>query len=119
MTASAVPSKRFLQSRTVLLPALVVSIVLVLLMLVWSIMLGAADISQETVLSAIFEFDNTSFDHLVIEDIFDLETQFITYLFIGTPICIPIGRGKAKGKSPSSKNGKLLKLVSSLHHDSS
>ena len=69
MTASAVPSKRFLQSRTVLLPSLVVSIVLVLLMLVWSIMLGAADISPETVLSAIFEFDETSFDHLVIQTV--------------------------------------------------
>lgn len=69
MTASAVPSKRFLQSRTVLLPGLVVCLILGVVMLIGSIMLGAAEIDPQTVLSAIFEFDETSFDHLVIQTV--------------------------------------------------
>ena len=69
MTASAVPSKRFLQSRTILLPGLIITVGMVMLLLIGSIMLGAADISPATVISAIFEFDETSFDHLVIQTV--------------------------------------------------
>lgn len=69
MMATFTSSSRFLQRRTFLLPSLVVSILFVLCLLMGSIMLGAADISPETVLSSIFEFDETSFDHLVIQTV--------------------------------------------------
>ena len=70
MTAqSNISGTRFLQSRTILLPGLIIGIAFVALMLVGSIMVGAAEISPSTVLEAIFEFDETSFDHLVIQTV--------------------------------------------------
>lgn len=73
MTASTATkrgtSHRILQSHLILLPAFMLGVGFVVMMLVFSIMLGAADISPQTVLNAIFEFDETSFDHLVIQTV--------------------------------------------------
>lgn len=42
---------------------------LLLLCIVWSIMLGAADISPQTVVDALFSFDDTEFSHLIIQTV--------------------------------------------------
>ncbi len=69
--AQNLPNKSILSlsKRYALFVGLPISCVLVLLLLVWSIMLGAADISTSTVIDALFAFDATSFDHLVIQTV--------------------------------------------------
>jgi iron complex transport system permease protein len=62
------PSHRLLGSRALLLPGLAVGGVLLLGCIVWSITLGAADISAQTVYDAIFAFDG-SFEHLIIQTV--------------------------------------------------
>ena len=59
---------RVLGSRALLLPVLLLGIVLLLLCLLWSITLGAADIAPRTVYDAIFSSDG-SFQHLIIQTI--------------------------------------------------
>lgn len=60
---------RILGSRALLLPGLLLCLVLLVLCLLWSITLGAADISPETVYTALFNFDSTSFQHLIIQTV--------------------------------------------------
>ncbi|MFP4322946.1 MAG: FecCD family ABC transporter permease [Anaerolineales bacterium] len=68
MIRSAVPFQSI--SKRVLLPlGLLIGTALIVALLVWSIMLGAADIEAETVLAAIVAYDNTEFDHLVIRTV--------------------------------------------------
>jgi iron complex transport system permease protein len=54
-------------SRHWLLPFLLLSIVLVVGCIVWSITLGAADISPQVVYDAIFHTDESNFQHLIIQ----------------------------------------------------
>ncbi|MBI1259731.1 MAG: iron chelate uptake ABC transporter family permease subunit [Chloroflexi bacterium] len=61
-------SHRILGSRTLLLPGLLVCLVLLIICLLWSITLGAADIAPSTVFAAIFAPDG-SFQHLIIETV--------------------------------------------------
>ncbi len=73
MTAQAKPisknTTRILGSRALLLPGLVIGIILLILCLLWSITLGAADINTQTVYDALFAFDETSFQHLIIQTV--------------------------------------------------
>lgn len=59
---------RVLGSRALLLPGLLLGIILLILCLLWSITLGAADIAPRTVYDAIFASDG-SFQHLIIQTI--------------------------------------------------
>lgn len=66
-TPSAASNRaRILGSRTLLLPGLLIFVALMLLCLTWSITLGAADISPDTVFAALFHPDG-SFNHLLIQ----------------------------------------------------
>jgi iron complex transport system permease protein len=60
---------RLLGSRALLLPGLFIGLLVIALMLVGSIMLGAAEISPDVVIDSLTEFDETSFDHLVIRTV--------------------------------------------------
>ena len=72
MTTQAKPisrnNTRILGSRALLLPGLFLCIVLLILSLLWSVTLGAADIAPRTVYDAIFANDG-SFQHLIIQTI--------------------------------------------------
>jgi iron complex transport system permease protein len=59
---------RILGSRALLLPGLLLCCVLLVLCLVWSITLGAADIAPRTVFDALFTPDG-SFQHLIIQTV--------------------------------------------------
>lgn len=61
-------ASRLLGSRALLLPGLVLCMVMLLVLLMWSITLGAADISAQTVYEALFAFDD-SFNHLIIQTV--------------------------------------------------
>lgn len=73
MTAQAQPvsknTTRILGSRALLLPGLMVGVVLLILCLLWSITLGAANIDTATVYNALFAFDDTNFQHLIIQTV--------------------------------------------------
>lgn len=73
MTAQAKPvsrnTTRLLSSRALLLPGLLIFVLLLLFCLLWSITLGAADITPQVVYEALFNFDETQFDHLIIQTV--------------------------------------------------
>lgn len=60
---------RIIGSRALLLPGLLLSLGLLVLALLWSITLGAADITPEVVYDALFNFDEEIFDHLIIQTV--------------------------------------------------
>jgi len=62
-------SNRMLGSRHWLLPCLLIGVLLVALCAVWSITLGAADISPQTVADALFHADDSNFQHLIIQTV--------------------------------------------------
>lgn len=66
---AAANTTRLLSSRTLLLPGLLVACLLLLVCLLWSITLGAADITPQVVFEALFNFDETLFDHLIIQTV--------------------------------------------------
>lgn len=69
-TQQAAPNTtRLLSNRALLLPGLAVAILLLVMCLLWSITLGAADITPEIVFAALFGFDETEFDHLIIQTV--------------------------------------------------
>ncbi len=55
--------------RTWLLPGLLLGFLLLIGLLIYSLMLGAADITPATVFDALFRYDDTSFNHLVIQTV--------------------------------------------------
>lgn len=73
MTAQARPrphnTTRILSSHALLLPGLLVCVGLLIACLLWSITLGAADITPSIVYEALFNFDVTNFDHLIIQSV--------------------------------------------------
>lgn len=73
MTAQAKPlsknTARILGSRLLLLPGLLVGVGLLVVCLLWSITLGAADITPEVVYEALVHYDDTEFDHLIIQTV--------------------------------------------------
>ncbi|WP_119070989.1 FecCD family ABC transporter permease [Aggregatilinea lenta] len=60
---------RLLGSRSLLLPGLGVAALLLILCVVWSITLGAADVKPQTVYDALLRFDDTQFEHLIIRTV--------------------------------------------------
>jgi iron complex transport system permease protein len=60
---------RILGSRALLLPGLLICISLLALSVMWSITLGAAEIDAQLVYEALFEFDESSFEHLIIQTV--------------------------------------------------
>jgi iron complex transport system permease protein len=60
---------RILGSRALLLPGLLICAALLVVCLLWSITLGAADITPDVVYEALFAFDETNFDHLIIQTV--------------------------------------------------
>jgi iron complex transport system permease protein len=72
MTAQARPAyrntSRILGRRALLVPGMLVGIVLLIAALLWSITLGAAEITPQVVYEALFQFDG-SFDHLIIQTV--------------------------------------------------
>ncbi len=62
-------STRILGSRAWLLPGLFLCLLLLGVLLLWSITLGAADITPQVVYTALFHYDATQFDQLIIQTV--------------------------------------------------
>jgi iron complex transport system permease protein len=73
MTRVAQPASpnttRFLGSRTLLLPGLFLCGMLLVAALLWSITLGAAEITPQVVYDALFNFDEAELDHQIIQTV--------------------------------------------------
>ena len=68
-TQSVTPSTRILGRRSLLLPGLLLCLVLLVVCLLWSITLGAANINTQVVYQALFKYDPTNFDHVIIQTV--------------------------------------------------
>ena len=62
-------STRLLNNRMLILPGFAVASALLLICLLWSITLGAAEIDRDTVFSALLQPDETAFEHLIIQTV--------------------------------------------------
>ncbi len=62
-------STRLLGSRFLLLPGLLAVTLLLVVCLLWSITLGAAEIDSAVVFDALLNFDDTQFNHLIIQTV--------------------------------------------------
>jgi iron complex transport system permease protein len=60
---------RILGSRTLRLPGLLIGVLVLILCLMGSIMFGAADITPQVIFDALFRFDQTVFDQLIIQTV--------------------------------------------------
>lgn len=60
---------RIIRARALLLPVLLALAGLLVLALLWSITLGAAEITADVVYEALFRFDETEFNHLIIQTV--------------------------------------------------
>lgn len=60
---------RILGSRALLLPGLLVGLLLLIALLLWSITLGAAEITPQVVYTALFNYDATQYDQLIIQTV--------------------------------------------------
>lgn len=73
MTAQAKPlarnNTRILGSRALLFPGLLLCALLLVVCILWSITLGAADISPQVVYQALFNYDSANFNHLIIQTV--------------------------------------------------
>ncbi|MDX1993218.1 MAG: iron ABC transporter permease [bacterium] len=67
--SSASSQTRILGSRALLLPGLLLCVGVLVAALLWSITLGAADITPEVVYEALLNFDADNFDHLIIQTV--------------------------------------------------
>ncbi len=73
MTSQATPAfrntSRILGRRGLLLPGVLIGLLLLIASLMWSITLGAADITPQVVYEALFSFDQGEFEHLIIHTV--------------------------------------------------
>lgn len=60
---------RILGSRALLLPGLLVGLLLLIALLLWSITLGAAEITPQVVYTALFNYDPAQYDQLIIQTV--------------------------------------------------
>ncbi len=67
--SAASGSPRLLSRRALLLPGVLLCAALLIACAVWSMTLGAAEISPNTVYEALSSFDSTRFDHLIIQTV--------------------------------------------------
>ncbi|MCA0453548.1 MAG: iron ABC transporter permease [Chloroflexi bacterium] len=72
MTARTQPlnsTSRLIGRRAFLLPGLIIALILLVLCVLWSITLGAAKIDTQVVYQALFQYDPSNFDHLIIQTV--------------------------------------------------
>ncbi len=86
MESAINPPKTLRSKRLWLLPGLFIGVALILLSLVLSIMLGAAEITPATVIASLINFDETSFDHLVIRTV--RLPRVIAGTFVGASLAV-------------------------------
>ncbi|MBI1280082.1 MAG: iron chelate uptake ABC transporter family permease subunit [Anaerolineaceae bacterium] len=68
-SGSVSSSNRFLGSRSLLHPRLVICCIILFICLIWSITLGSANINTHVVYQALFNYDTNNFDHLIIQTV--------------------------------------------------
>ncbi|MBL8117803.1 MAG: iron ABC transporter permease [Anaerolineae bacterium] len=96
---------RILGSRSLLLPGLVVGVVVLVGGVLWSITLGAADITPDTVYAALFNFDSTSFQHLIIQTV--RLPRVLTGVIVGASLAVAGAIMQGLTRNPLADSGIL------------
>jgi len=98
-------TSRFLGSRALLLPGLIIGLILLILCLLWSITLGAADISPQIVYDALLNFDETSFQHLIIQTV--RLPRVLTGVVVGAALAVSGAIMQGLTRNPLADSGIL------------
>ena len=89
MTATAIsasPQKRKRSKRLFLMPGLFVGVGILLVSVVFSVMLGAAQITPAVVVESLYAYDRSEFDHLVIRTV--RLPRVIAGAFVGASLAV-------------------------------
>lgn len=98
-------SNRILGRRSLLLPMLLVCMLLVVAGLLVSIMLGAADITPEKVYQALFHFDSSNFQHLIIQTV--RLPRVLTGAIVGASLAVAGAVMQGLTRNPLADSGLL------------
>ncbi|MBZ0281131.1 MAG: iron ABC transporter permease [Anaerolineae bacterium] len=96
---------RILGSRAWLLPGLAVCIFMLILCSLWSITLGAADITPQVVYEALLRFDDSSFDHLIIQTV--RLPRVLTGIVVGAALAVAGAIMQGLTRNPLADSGLL------------
>lgn len=96
----AVPTFRYLR-----LPGLLILAALLVICLLWSITLGAADIHPQTVYDALFNFDSDVFQHLIIQTV--RFPRVLTGIIVGAALAVAGAIMQGLTRNPLADSGIL------------
>jgi iron complex transport system permease protein len=103
--AIAPVTNRILSRRTLLLPGLLTCLMLLMVWLLFSIMLGAADITPQTVYQALFHFDSENFQHLIIQTV--RLPRVLTGVIVGASLAVAGAIMQGLTRNPLADSGLL------------
>lgn len=98
-------SSRILNSRTLLLPGLLVGLVLLVVCALWSITLGAANIDSQVVYQALTHYDATIFEHLIIQTV--RLPRVVSGLLVGASLAVAGAIMQGLTRNPLADSGLL------------
>lgn len=104
-TQSITPTTRILGSRTLLLPGLLICVLLLALSVLWSITLGAAEIDTQVVYTALFQYDDTNFDHLIIQTV--RFPRVLSGIIVGASLAVSGAMMQGLTRNPLADGGLL------------
>lgn len=96
---------RLLGRRSLLLPGLAVSIALLGVMLILGMMVGAADIEPAVVFDALFHYDETVFNHLIIQTV--RLPQVLAGMIVGAALAVAGAIMQGLTRNPLADSGLL------------
>lgn len=96
---------RILGSRTLLLPGLLICVLLLTICVLWSITLGAAEIDAQIVYTALFNYDETNFDHLIIQTV--RLPRVLSGIIVGTSLAVAGAMMQGLTRNPLADGGLL------------
>lgn len=96
---------RILGSRAMLLPGLLICTALLFVTLLWSITLGAADITPRVVYESVFNVDATTFDHQLIQSV--RLPRVIASVIVGAALAVAGALMQGLTRNPLADSGLL------------
>jgi iron complex transport system permease protein len=96
---------RILGSRVLLLPGLLLTAAVLVVCVLWSITLGAADISPQVVYTALFDYDAQNFDHIIIRTV--RLPRVLAGVIVGTALAVAGAIMQGLTRNPLADSGIL------------
>lgn len=105
LTKALPANTRILSNRAWLLPGIFIGVVLLVLTGIWSITLGAANITPDTVFQALLYFDNTQTSHLIIQTV--RLPRVLSGVIVGAALAVAGGIMQGLTRNPLADSGIL------------